>query len=91
MCGRRDRWVQGREELYRGSALRPFLSTVAMDRLTDKVRQESLWTMMFADDTVICNDSKEQVEERLERWRQVCTRQKRNERQEKQDRILARE
>lgn len=23
------------------------------DRLTDEVRQESLWTLMFADDTVV--------------------------------------
>lgn len=74
MCGRRDRWVQGREELYQGSALRPYLSTVVMDRLTDKVRQESLWTMMFADDTVIYSDSKEQVEEGLERWRYALDR-----------------
>ncbi|KAK2863346.1 hypothetical protein Q5P01_002879 [Channa striata] len=27
-----------------------------MDRLTDEVRQESPWTMMFADDIVICSD-----------------------------------
>ncbi|XP_065664573.1 uncharacterized protein LOC136086217 [Hydra vulgaris] len=40
-----------------------------MDRLTDEVRQESLWTMMFADDIVICSESREQVEVNLERWR----------------------
>lgn len=45
-----------------------------MDGLTDKVRQESLWTMMFADDTVIYSDSKEQVEERLGRWRYALDR-----------------
>ena len=27
---------------------------MVMDRLTDEVRQESLWTMVFADDLVIC-------------------------------------
>ena len=36
-----------------------------MDRLTDEVRQESLWAMMFADDIVICSESREQVDENL--------------------------
>lgn len=35
-----------------------------MERLTDEVRPESLWTLMFADDTVICSES-------LERWRRA--------------------
>ncbi|KAK3518100.1 hypothetical protein QTP70_033322 [Hemibagrus guttatus] len=41
----------------------------AMDQLSEEVRQESPWTMMFADDIVICSESREQVEENLERWR----------------------
>ena len=36
--------------LHQGSALSPFLFAMVMDRLTDEVRQESPWTMMFADD-----------------------------------------
>ncbi|KAK3547940.1 hypothetical protein QTP70_001327 [Hemibagrus guttatus] len=40
-----------------------------MDQLSEEVRQESPWTMMFADDIVICSDSREQVEENLKRWR----------------------
>ena len=39
------------------------------DRLTDEVRQECPWTMMFADDIVICSESRQQLEETLERWR----------------------
>ncbi|KAK3560316.1 hypothetical protein QTP86_006306 [Hemibagrus guttatus] len=42
---------------------------VVMDQLSEEVRQESPWTMMFADDIVICSESREQVEEKLERWR----------------------
>lgn len=49
--------------LLQGSALRPLLFVVAMDKLTDEVRQEFLWTMMFVDDS----DTRE-VEEFQERW-----------------------
>ncbi|KAK3528650.1 hypothetical protein QTP70_007198 [Hemibagrus guttatus] len=42
---------------------------MVMDQLSEEVRQESPWTMMFADDLVICSESREQVEENLERWR----------------------
>ncbi|KAK3560019.1 hypothetical protein QTP86_033818 [Hemibagrus guttatus] len=55
--------------LHQGSALSPFLFAVVMDQLSEEVRQESPWTMMFADDIVICSESREQVEENLERWR----------------------
>lgn len=35
------------------------------ERLTDEIRQKSLWTMMFTDNVAIC----ESREEGLERWR----------------------
>ncbi|KAK3575517.1 hypothetical protein QTP86_029268 [Hemibagrus guttatus] len=55
--------------LHQGSALSPFLFAIVMDQLSEEVRQESPWTMMFADDIVICSESREQVEENRERWR----------------------
>ncbi|KAK3558030.1 hypothetical protein QTP86_006358 [Hemibagrus guttatus] len=60
--------------LHQGSALNPFLFAIVMDQLSEEVRQESPWTMMFADDIVICSESREQVEENLERWRFVLER-----------------
>ena len=45
-----------------------------MDRMTDEIREEAPWTMMFADDIVICSESKEQVEEKLESWRYALER-----------------
>ncbi|KAK3545783.1 hypothetical protein QTP70_012755 [Hemibagrus guttatus] len=51
--------------LHQRSALSPFLFAIVMDQLSEEVRQESPWTMMFADDIVICSESREQVEENL--------------------------
>ena len=55
--------------LHQGSALSPFLFSVIMDRITDEVRTEPPWTMLFADNIVICEETREEVERRLESWR----------------------
>ena len=60
--------------LHQGSALSPFLFAMVMDRITDDIREEAPWTMMFADDIVICSESKEQLEEKLKRWRYALER-----------------
>ncbi|KAI5608782.1 hypothetical protein C0J50_6351 [Silurus asotus] len=67
-------WFKVKVRLHQGSALSPFLFAVVMDRLTDEVRQKSPWTMMFADDIVICGESIEQVEKSQERWRYALER-----------------
>ena len=54
--------------LHQGSALSPFLFAVIMDRLTNEVKREPPWTMLF-DDIVICKETREEVELRLESWR----------------------
>ena len=55
--------------LHQGSALSPFLFAVIINRLTDEVRREPPWTMLFTDDIVICEETREEVERRLESWR----------------------
>ena len=60
--------------LHQGSALSPFLFAVIMDRLTDEVRREPPWTMLFADDIVICEETREEVERRLQSWRYALER-----------------
>ena len=60
--------------LHQGSALNPFLFAVIMDRLTYEVRRETPWTMLFADDIVICKETKKEVERRLESWRYALER-----------------
>ena len=52
--------------LHQGSALSPFLFAMIMDRLTDEVRRETPWTMLFADNIVICEKTKKEVDPRLE-------------------------
>ena len=55
--------------LHQGSALSPFLFAIIMDTLTDDIRKEAPWSMMFADDVVLCSEEKAGLEEDLERWR----------------------
>ena len=63
--------------LHQGSALSSFLFAVIMNRLTDEVRREPPWTMLFADDIVICEETglfTEEVERRLESWKYALER-----------------
>ena len=57
-------------ELHQESALSLFLFAV----ITDKVRREPPWTMLFADDIVICEKTKKEMERRLESWRYALER-----------------
>ena len=60
--------------LHQESALSPFLFAVIMDRLTDEVRREPPSTMLFADDILICEETREKVERRLEFWKYALER-----------------
>ena len=60
--------------LHQGSVLSPFLFAVIMDRLTDEVRREPPLVMLFADDIVICEETREEVEQRLESWKYALER-----------------
>ena len=40
-----------------------------MDRITDEIRREPPWTMLFDDDIVICEETRVEVERRLESWK----------------------
>ena len=45
-----------------------FLFAIIMNSLTD-IRKEAPWSMMFADNVVLCCGEKTKLEEDLERWR----------------------
>ena len=57
--------------LHQGSALNQLLFIIIMDVLADEARTKSPWAMLFADDLVLVNETAEEVEEELERWRAV--------------------
>ncbi|KAK3569297.1 hypothetical protein QTP86_026554 [Hemibagrus guttatus] len=59
-----EKYVRVVQDMYERSR-----TVVSDGPLSEEVRQESPWTMMFADDIVICSESREQVEENLERLR----------------------
>ena len=61
-------------ELHQGSALNLFLFAMIMDRLTDKVRREPQWTVLFADDIMTCEETRKEVERTLECWRYALER-----------------
>ena len=55
--------------LRRGSALSPCLFAMMMDGMTGEIRGEAPWTVMFADDIVICSEGGGRVGGKLESWR----------------------
>ena len=60
--------------LHQGLALSPFLFALIMDRLTDEVRREPPWTMLFSDDIMICEETRKEVEWILESWKYALER-----------------
>ena len=55
--------------LHQGSALSPYLFDLVMDVVSQGIRDQSPWCMLFADDIVLCSTRREVVEEKLEEWR----------------------
>ncbi|KAL6494082.1 glutamated carboxypeptidase [Orobanche gracilis] len=63
------------KDMYEGastsvrSALSPFLFAIVMDELTRGIQNDVPWCMMFADDIVLIDETKDGVQQKLELWR----------------------
>ena len=55
--------------LHQGSALSPLLFNIVFDVITENVREEPPWCLIYADDVVVVAESKVEVERKLEEWR----------------------
>ena len=57
--------------LHQGSTLSPLLFINIMDVLASTIQTDPPWTMLFADDLVMCEESRLEVEQQLDSWREV--------------------
>nr|XP_009798620.1 PREDICTED: uncharacterized protein LOC104244819 [Nicotiana sylvestris] len=56
--------------LHQGSALGPFLFSLAIDVLMRNIQGEVLWCILFVDDIVLIDETRDRVNDKLEVWRQ---------------------
>ena len=60
--------------LHQGSALSPFFFAIIINRLTEDIRKDAPWDMLFADDIVLPRKNHRELEEDLEIWRNALER-----------------
>ncbi|XP_021996189.1 uncharacterized protein LOC110893385 [Helianthus annuus] len=55
--------------LHQGSALSPFLFAIVLDELSKSIQESVPWCLLFVDDIVLIEESKQSLNARLEEWR----------------------
>nr|XP_009609243.1 uncharacterized protein LOC104103071 [Nicotiana tomentosiformis] len=57
--------------LHQGSTLSPFLFALVLDMLTRNIQGEVPWCMLFADEIVVIDETRGEINAKLEVWRQT--------------------
>ncbi|GJM88521.1 hypothetical protein PR202_ga04593 [Eleusine coracana subsp. coracana] len=57
------------EDYTKDSALSPYLFALVMDEVTREIQSDVPWCMLFADDVVLVDESRDGVNRKLELWR----------------------
>jgi hypothetical protein len=57
--------------LHQGSALNPYLFALVIDEVTRDIQGDIPWCILFADDVVLIEESRSNVSQKLELWRQM--------------------
>jgi Reverse transcriptase (RNA-dependent DNA polymerase) len=57
--------------LHQGSTLSPYIFTLVMDDITNDIQEDIPWYMLFADDVMLIDESRIEVNQKLELWRQT--------------------
>ena len=60
--------------LHQGSTLSPFIFAIIKNRLTENIRKDAPWDMLFADEIVLSRLIHRELEEDLEIWRNALER-----------------
>jgi hypothetical protein len=55
--------------LHQWLALTPYLFALVMDKVTRDIQGDISWCMLFTDDVVLVNESRTEVDQKLELWR----------------------
>ena len=65
------RWINMRVGLHQGSSISRYLFDLVMDVMSRGIQDQAPWCMLFADDIIICCNSREEVERKTECWRRA--------------------
>jgi Reverse transcriptase (RNA-dependent DNA polymerase) len=58
-------------ELHQGSELSSYIFTLVMDEITNDIQGDIPWCVLFADDVMLIDESRIEVNQKLELWRQT--------------------
>ena len=57
--------------LHHGSSLSPYIFDIIMEELGRRIIEPAPWDLLFADDIVIISNTREGLQQKIERWRRV--------------------